>query len=178
MDQPFALNHAAQLAAFQVGGKDRFLWGLDSRTDEMFYLEEDAGREQHDHVVANVVCPVPGCGAPLTTVHSTVKRDHLRHLVKDTGGHGLESFFHAQGCALVHSWLTRRYRGCTVTREEYTNAAGERRADVLIAAPSGERMAFEVQYSPLTHDAWTERHESYNSLSGSWPSLHHRPRWW
>jgi hypothetical protein len=163
VDQPFALDHAAQLAAFQIGGEERFLWGLDSRTDKMFFLEEDAGREQHDHVVANVVCPVPGCGAPLTTVHSTVKRDHLRHLVKDTGGHGLESFFHAQGCALVHSWLTKRYPDCAVIREEYTNAEGERRADVLITGPSGEKMAFEVQYSPLTHDAWTERHESYQA---------------
>lgn len=163
VDQPFALDHAAQLAAFQVEGEERFLWGLDSRTGAMFFLEENAGREQHDHVVANVVCPVPGCGAALTTVHSTVKRDHLRHLVKDTGSHGFESFFHAQGCALVHSWLTERYPGCTVIREEYTNAEGERRADVLITAPSGEKMAFEVQYSPLTHDAWTERHESYQA---------------
>jgi len=163
VDQPFALDHAAQLAAFQIGGEERFLWGLDSRTGAMFFLEENAGHDQHDHVVANVVCPVPGCGAALTTVHSTVKRDHLRHLVKDTGGQGLESFFHAQGCALVHSWLTKRYPGCTVVREEYTNAEGERRADVLITAPSGEKMAFEVQYSPLTHDAWTERHESYRS---------------
>jgi hypothetical protein len=163
VDQPFALDHAAQLAAFQVQGEERFLWGLDSRTGAMFFLEENAGHDQHDHVVANVVCPVPGCGAALTTVHSTVKRDHLRHLVKDTGGHGLESFFHAQGCALVHSWLTERYPGCTVIREEYTNAEGERRADVLITAPSLEKMAFEVQYSPLTHDAWTERHESYQA---------------
>ena len=163
VDQPFALDHAAQLAAFQIGGEERFLWGFDSRTGAMFFLEENAGHDQHDHVVANVVCPVPGCGAALTTVHSTVKRDHLRHLVKDTGGHGLESFFHAQGCALVHSWLTKRYPDCTVIREEYTNAEGERRADVLITGPSGEKMAFEVQYSPLTPEAWTERHESYKA---------------
>jgi hypothetical protein len=163
VDQPFALDHAAQLAAFQIGGEERFLWGLDSRTGAMFFFEENAGHDQHDHVVANVVCPVPGCGAALKTVHSTVKRDHLRHLVKDTGGQGLESFFHAQGCALVHTWLTERDRHCTVIREEYTSAAGGRRADVLITAPSQEKMTFEVQYSPLTHDAWTERHESYQA---------------
>ena len=162
VEQPFALDHAVQLAAFQTDGDARFLWGLDRRNETMFYLAEDTGREQHDYVVANVVCPVPGCGAALTSVHGTTIRDHLRH-VKDTGGHGPESVFHSQGCALIQSWLAAKYPGCKVTREEYTNAEGERRADVLITARSQERIAFEVQYSPLTPDAWTARHDSYRA---------------
>lgn len=161
--ESFALDHRVTLAAFQTEGDERFVWGLDTSTDQMFFLAEDQAHEQRAHVTEHVVCPVPGCAAPLTTVHSTVKRDHLRHLGHG-GGHGLESFFHSQGCALIQHWLATKYPLCRVVREEYTNEAGERRADMLLTSPSGnERVAFEVQYSPLTHDAWTRRHESYRA---------------
>lgn len=162
MEQSFAFDHTALLAAFQKDGDPRFLWGLDRSTGGLFYLEDDQAHEQRDHVVANVTCPVPECDAQLTTVHSTMKRDHLRHR-SSSGGHGPESLFHSQGCALIESWLLRRYPNCHVRREEYTNAEGESRADVLITHPSGDRIAFEVQYSPLTHDAWTDRHERYRA---------------
>lgn len=157
----FAVDHTAMLAEFQ-SGEERFVWGLDKRDQTMFFLPEDTGNDYREHVRANVICPVPGCEAALTTVHSTVKRDHLRH-DKGAGGHGLESLFHAQGCALIHSWLTNRYPRSTVIREQYISPAGERRADVLITGPTGKQIAFEVQYSPLTADHWRARHDSYRS---------------
>ncbi|PZE92497.1 competence protein CoiA family protein [Curtobacterium sp. MCBD17_008] len=162
MVQSFAFDHATLLATFQTDGDPRFLWGLNRSTRGLFYLEENQAAEHRDHVVANVTCPVPGCDAQLTTVHSTIKRDHLRHR-SSSGGHGPESLFHSQGCALIESWLARRYPACLVKREEYTSAEGESRADVLITHPSGERIAFEVQYSPLTADAWNDRHERYSA---------------
>lgn len=162
MEQSFAFDHAALLAAFQTDGDPRFLWGLDRSTGGLFCLEDDQARKQRDHVVANVTCPVPGCDAQLTTVHSTVKRDHLRHL-SSAGGHGHESLFHSQGCALIEEWLRLKYPQCHAKREVYTSPEGESRADVLITHPSGERIAFEVQYSPLTADAWNDRHERYRA---------------
>jgi len=57
--------------------------------------------------------------------------------------------------------LHNKYPNSIVRREEYTNEQGERRADVLLTAQTGERVAFEVQYSALTPDAWKRRHESY-----------------
>ncbi|PZE60349.1 hypothetical protein DEJ33_05010 [Curtobacterium sp. MCPF17_047] len=162
MEQSFVFDHAALLAAFQKDGDPRFLWGLDRSTGGLFYLEDNQAHERRDHVVANVTCPVPGCDAQLTTVHSTVKRDHLRHL-SSAGGHGHESLSHSQGCALIEEWLRLKYPQCRVKREEYISPEGESRADVLITHPSGERVAFEVQYSPLTADAWNERHERYRA---------------
>lgn len=159
---PFAFDHAVQLAAFQTQGDDRFLWGLDKSVGAAFYLEEDQAHAQHQYVNDHVVCPLPGCAAKLTTVHSTVKRDHLRHL-GSTGGHGLESLFHSQGCSLIQAWLATKYPLCHVKREGYTSPEGESRADVLITHPSRLRVAFEVQYSPLTNDAWTERHRRYEA---------------
>lgn len=49
----------------------------------------------------------------------------------------------------------------SVTREEYTDPTGERRADVLLTAETGQKVAFEVQYSPITREHWQTRHESY-----------------
>lgn len=63
----------------------------------------------------------------------------------------------------MHAWLKDRYPNSKVTREEYTNADGERRADVLLTGRRGDRVAFEVQYSPLTPAAWKARHDSYRA---------------
>lgn len=51
----------------------------------------------------------------------------------------------------------------TVRREEYISPLGERRADVLLTAPDGRRVAFEVQYSPISAEHWHERHDSYRA---------------
>ncbi len=152
-------DHKAQVLSFQ-DGEQRFVWGLHKDTDQLWYLEEDTAREWRAHVKQFVICPVPGCEAQLTTAHRTTKRDGLVHLNKD-GGHTGESIFHSQGCAVIENWLSTNYPNSKVKREEYTNAEGERRADVLITSPAGDRVAFEVQYSPLTSDAWRTRHESY-----------------
>jgi hypothetical protein len=152
-------DHKERVLSFQ-DGEQRFVWGLHKDTGHLWYLEEDTAREWRAHVKQFIVCPVPGCGAQLTTAHRRTKRDGLVHLSKD-GGHTGESIFHSQGCAVLEGWLSTNYPNSKVKREEYTNAEGERRADVLITSPAGDRVAFEVQYSPLTPDDWRTRHESY-----------------
>lgn len=130
-------NHRERVAQFQVG-EDRFVWGRTCDTGELWFLEEDMAHERRAFVNASVVCPVPGCEAALTTAHYTTKRDHLRHKA-GAGGHGRESVLHSQGCALVESWLKETYPRSTVKREEYTTPQGERRADVLLMGPRGDR---------------------------------------
>lgn len=159
MPSTFLLDHRTRLAQFQ-SGEDRFVWGRRKDNDDLWFLEENTATEHRSFVKELVVCPVPGCAAPLTTAHYKNKRDHLRHL-SSTGGHGRESILHSQGCALIESWLAREYPGSRVKREEYTNQRGERRADVLLTGKRGDRVAFEIQYSPLTPDDWQRRHDSY-----------------
>lgn len=161
MPQSFFTEHRARLVEFQ-SGEERFVWGQVKVSDNLWFLEEDTAHEHREYVKGSVVCPVPGCAAPLTTVHNAKKRDHLRHLA-GTGGHASESIFHSQGCALIETWLRATYPRSTVRREEYTDETGERRADVLLTGKRGDRVAFEVQYSPLTPDSWRRRHESYRS---------------
>lgn len=156
-----ANEHKRRLQAFQEG-EERFVWGRLQGTGDLWFLDEDAARDRRTYVKNHVVCPVPGCAAPLTTVHFSAKRDHLRHLVS-SGGHARESLLHSQGCALIEDWLRRSHPRSTVQREEYTSPTGERRADVLLTGPKGDRVAFEVQYSPLTPEQWRNRHDSYRS---------------
>ncbi|MCC2592550.1 hypothetical protein LKO27_03840 [Tessaracoccus sp. OS52] len=139
----------------------RFLWGVNRRTGDPWFLPDDTAITNRDHVKAHIGCPVPGCDAPLTTVSLSRGRDHLRHLTHGLAVHSLESRVHSQGCSAVHAWLQDRYPRSKVTREEYTTADGERRADVLLTGTRGDRVAFEVQYSPLTPNAWRARHHSY-----------------
>ena len=152
-------QHKASLAAFQLG-EGRFVWGLEKATKQLWYLDENTAIESRDFVNDHVVCPVPDCGAQLTTAHRTKKRDGLQHF-SGAGGHSRESIFHSQGCALIEDWLRRTYPRSTARREEYTNDEGERRADVLLTGPGNHRIAFEVQYSPISPDSWRRRHESY-----------------
>jgi hypothetical protein len=154
-------SHKQDLATFQKG-EVVFVWGLDTTNGEMWHLQEDTGKVSRPHVKERVVCPVPGCGEKLTSAHRAKKRDGLVHW-NSKGGHSIESILHSQGCALIENWLRQRYPNSIARREEYTNEQGERRADVLLTAPTGERVAFEVQYSALTPDAWKRRHDSYRA---------------
>lgn len=155
----FAEDHKTQLAAFQ-GGDPVFTWGLDKVSGALWHLDDDTAIQHRAFVKEQVVCPAPGCGADLTTVHNSAKRDGLRHLA-GPGGHSPESIFHSQGCAIIQAWLAEKYPKSVARREEYTNKAGERRADVLLTATDGTRVAFEVQYSALTVAEWKARHDSY-----------------
>lgn len=152
-------DHKSSLSAFQAG-EERFVWGRDKQTGDLWYLEDDTATESRAFVNERVVCPVPGCAAKLTTAHRTKKRDGLQHFSRG-GGHSRESIFHSQGCALIEDWLRRSYPRSKAQREEYTNEKGERRADVLLSGPDNDRIAFEVQYSSITPDAWQRRHDSY-----------------
>lgn len=161
-------THKTELATFQEGERV-FVWGHDKVADGMWFLEEGTASEHRSFVNDRIVCPVPGCAAKLTTHHRTNKRDGLVHY-SGTGGHSKESLFHSQGCALIESWLRKKYPKSKAQREEYTNEAGVRRADVLLTAPTNQRVAFEVQYSALTPDAWRARHDSYcvQGIVGVW----------
>jgi hypothetical protein len=155
--------HDSTLRDFQRR-EDIFNLGLRSDTNEIWRLPDGEAKIHREFVKKNVLCPVPGCPNPaLTTVRRVRGRDGLRHLSDAVGGHAPESLFHSQGCARIEEWLAAKYPNSRVQREEYSNAAGERRADVMITSllDSTMKVAFEIQYSPITPDEWQERHDSY-----------------
>ena len=157
------MAHTAEvLAAFQ-DGEVRLVFGRDKGTDELVLLEDGTAKAKRAYTKASLQCPIRDCPTPhMTTVARKKKRDGYMHL--SGGGHAPEGIFHIQGYEMIARWLREKYPApwFRVQKEERSNAAGERRADVMVTrAETGTRIAFEIQYASLSPDKWQERHDSY-----------------
>jgi hypothetical protein len=142
----------------QVYARDRRLaddapWVYLARGAADAYRE--AAREGH------LVCPLPDCGRPELVVRAGSRRDHFAHRVTPAGDHSPERIMHLQGKAMIAGWLRGLFNGGLVVGEEVRIGGGDRIADVLARSRRGGRMAFEVQYAPLTVDEWRARHADY-----------------
>lgn len=133
---------------------------------EYFYLQDGAAGEpgMREFVRDELECMLPGCSdrsLHLVNRHGGRRRqrDGFRH-TSGTGGHSVESIFHAQGKLRVQQWL-RDSRPDLRVELEATTADGSRRADVLVTWPSGRMVAIEIQYSALPINDWLRRHRSY-----------------
>lgn len=133
---------------------------------ESFYLEDGAAGEpgMRDFVRDQLECLLPGCSdrrLHLVNRHGgrRQQRDGFRH-TSGTGGHSVESLFHAQGKLRVQQWL-RDSRPDLRVELEATTDDRSRRADVLVTWPDGRVVAIEIQYSPLPINGWLLRHRSY-----------------
>ena len=125
------------------------------------YLEPGSAHDVRDYTKAELECPADVCGdRRLTTVCQTRpgRRDHFRHFVK--AAHPGESLNHIQSKALLLRWLAEAYPHVEAKDEV---RAEDRVADILVANhQTGNRMAIEVQYSPLQN--WHTRHDSYAAM--------------
>lgn len=154
----------ALLAAFNADADTRMVWATE-RADrsKVVYLEDGTAREMRARTKADLACIVPECDLPLTTHARTTKRDgfvHLRH--PDDALHSAESLMHQQAKAVVVAWLRAKYPHVRID-PEVVLVNGERRPDVYAENPAtGNRLAFEVQYSALTVEQWDRRHEWYS----------------
>lgn len=148
------------LAAFQ-DGETRLIYARPRAGGDLWMLPDGEAVAHRAHTKAELVCPVPRCPEPdLTTVaRAPKKRDGFRHLAG--GGHAPESLFHLQGKQRIADWLRVNYPASTVNVEEQSDVNRTRIADVMITGRAGKRVAFEIQYSPITPEKWRERHFSY-----------------
>jgi hypothetical protein len=149
------------LAEFQ-NGETRLVYArYRARPDAgPFYLEDGKAAKLKGWAKEHLECFMPECGdRRLTTVFRTGKRDGFTHY-RGAGGHSLEGLFHQQAKALIERWMAVRYPRLAVQTEQRTRS-GERRADVMVTWPDGRQLAIEVQYEPLTPEAWRIRQTSY-----------------
>jgi hypothetical protein len=155
--------HSSDVLAAWQDGETRLLYA-GHRSDAqapLYYLEQGTAAAVRPWAKQHLACPVPGCPSPdLTTVNRGERRDGFKHATRGAGGHEPESMWHLQGKALMARWARSRYPDVTVVEEQAT-ASRDRRADVMLTWPDGRRIAVEIQYAPLTPDAWRVRHESY-----------------
>lgn len=169
------------LAEFQ-NGETRMVFARyrDAAPDAPSYFLEDGTARDKDlkaWVPGHLECLMPECPdrrlrAVNRSEHSG-RRDGFSHR-SGAGKHSPEGLFHQQGKALIQSWVSRAYPDVEVALEVAT-ATRERIADVMVTWPTGQRMAVEIQYAPLTVEAWLTRHQSYLSqgIMPVWVLGHH-----
>ncbi len=111
----------------------------------------------------NLRCLIDDCSAPdIIAVSRERRRDGFSHRAGG-GAHAPESVNHLQGKAVLALWLRSQLPDWKVQVEGATDTQRSRVADVLATLPDGKRVAFEIQYAPLTVAEWRERHASYVS---------------
>jgi len=155
---------AEQVQAFIGDGETRFVAAAfrdPDKAGDLFVMPDgDAGtlrtftREQLRCLIAD--CPEPD----VVAVSRNRRRDGFRHRAGG-GGHAPESVNHLQGKAVLAQWLRTHLPDGQVQVEGATDTQRTRVADVLAILDDGHRIAFEVQYAPLSVQEWRERHASY-----------------
>jgi len=160
------LHSPAEVAAF-LDGETRLVaaaWRNDA-VRPPFVLHENGALEHRQFAKEQLRCVFQDCPSPaLTTVHRARGRDGFRHLSNGDGHGGPESFHHVQGKAVVAAWLRQIVRnpGTRVEVEHGIDTQRTRVADVaLVSADRLHRVAFEIQYAPITADYWLARHRDY-----------------
>jgi hypothetical protein len=171
------MAHSAELRRFLGGKETRQLFALDRRSARIVELPDGRARElRSDCHAGRLVCPIESCENRAFTTVGGSKRHHFRHRVPGARAHGRESYYHQLGKALLGQRLADGHPEARVVvdREALDNA---QRPDVLVEFPDGRRFAFELQYSPLSLEAWRARHAGYEDqgLIDVWLLGHLRP---
>lgn len=155
-----------ELAEFIGGGETRLIAAAyrdPTRSADLYIMEDNTAADIREWARSALKCPIPDCTQPqLKTVARTSRRDGFSHL-PGAHKHTPESINHIQGKAVIARWLSRLIGEQNVRIEAPIDSAQTRIADVLATLPTGRRVAFEVQYSPITVREWQERHESYRA---------------
>jgi hypothetical protein len=165
-----------------AGGERRQLWARDTTLPPDAPLVRIApGQAKELRPLCKsgqLVCPFPGCSSPpLNTAGGPRRRDHFRHVQRAAQrDHSPETFFHVVGKHLVADWL--RQQGAEVEVRIEPRLANDQRPDVLANFPDGSRVAFEVQYAPLSVEAWQRRHDGYRQwgITDYWLFGHLHPQ--
>jgi hypothetical protein len=104
------------------------------------------------------------CGHRVLYKHGAVRRAHFAHTADaaciDRYGEP-DSLPHQAMKLAMWRWLRDRYPEASVEMEVVIETG--QRSDVLITWPGGQRLAVEVQLSPLSAAGWLERHDLYQS---------------
>ncbi|RXZ72786.1 competence protein CoiA family protein [Agromyces albus] len=157
------IHAGSSLREFTGSDDPRLVFARGSDGSVVYMPEGAAERFREATRTGELVCIVPDCANPkLKAVNRRERRHGFAHHA-GAGGHAGMGIHHLQAQLLIARWLRLKYPEAVVELEE-TTEDGRRRADVMFTSQSGRKAAFEVQYSPITVDAWNERHQHYKAL--------------
>lgn len=163
-----ALHSPEHISAFLGEGETRLIAAAyrdPARANELFLLADgkDAHRKEFKaYTREHLRCMFADCPEPKLKAVARYprRRDGFSH-APGAGGHSAESLNHLQGKAVVAQWLAACVPDGTVVVEAATDTQRLQVADVLLTFPDAARVAFEIQYAPLTVAEWKRRHDLY-----------------
>lgn len=153
-----------ELAGFAASKETRQLFALDRKTGLIVQLPDgQADLFRAGCRSGRYVCPIESCDSPAYDAvgGSRGRRHHFRHRTVGAGGHAPETWLHEMGKHVLAQHLKERYPHASVYPDTKAVDGGQR-PDVLVEI-DGHRLAFEVQYSPITVGDWRRRHEGYRA---------------
>lgn len=161
-----ALHTRREIADFFGGGDPRLITAAyrdPARVGELYILNDGDAASIREWTRTHLRCPFPDCPQPqLKAMSRARRRDGFSHL-PGAHKHAPESVNHLQGKAVIAAWLRKEFGPDAVAVEAASDTQRTRIADVMVTLPDGQRVAFEIQYAPLTVRQWIERHESYRN---------------
>ncbi|HEY0581156.1 MAG TPA: competence protein CoiA family protein [Chloroflexota bacterium] len=150
-------------------GERRQLWARDTHLPDgspLVFIEPGGARRlRPDCQAGRLICPVPGCDNPRYTTRGGSRRDSFAHTrAPQDPNHAPERWFHLLAKQQIGEWLRSQAPDAEVHVDHHAVDNGQI-PDVLARFPDGRRFAFEVQYSPMTAEAWLRRHHGYREQS-------------
>jgi hypothetical protein len=151
------------ILGFAASKETRQLFALDRETNLVVQLPDGAADLFREGCRSGrYVCPIESCDSPqYTAVGGPSRRHHFRHSATNAGGHAPETWLHEMAKHVLAQHLSERYPTADVYPDTKAVDGGQR-PDVLVEL-DGRRIAFEIQYSSITIDAWLKRHRGYEA---------------
>lgn len=144
----------------------RQVWAADRATGEPRFLPEGEALALRPVAKAEWRCPVPDCGAQITTVGGSSRRHHFKHVGKSPHVSDGESEFHLGAKAMLAEWARARVPDGARVREEHSvkhpGTRKQRIADVMVTWPDGKLTAFEVEYKNYAPEDWAAKQANYD----------------
>jgi Competence protein CoiA-like family len=144
----------------QLFARDRRL----SADAPLVFIEPGAAQQlRADCHAGHLVCPFPGCPDPRLITRGGSRRAHFAHRrAGDAVTHAPERWYHLCAKHLIGAWVRRSCPEARV-RVDHEAVDNGQVPDVLVVLPDSRRLVFEIQYAPLTIDAWRARHAGYQA---------------
>ncbi|MFD7308561.1 competence protein CoiA family protein [Promicromonospora sp. NPDC059942] len=154
------MDQGSEVVAAFLNRETRQVWARHRITGEPVFIAPGAAAEVRKTARAEWTCLVPGCEVAISTRGGS-KRDHFFHVTAVEHPGGPESANHLASKAMLAQWATREANIGAVVVEEQTLKNVEleinRRPDVLVTWPEGQRLALEVEYKHFPTELWAAK---------------------
>ncbi|MHA6667485.1 competence protein CoiA family protein [Homoserinimonas sp. A447] len=166
------MTHSVEeIQQFRRGERRHLFAAYRDGREDLYFIENGTADAIRDFTKTTLRCAVADCADPdLIVIARRTKRQGFAHKTHGAGNHGPESEFHIAAKGVIQRWAAAQDATVVASLERDPDGTRARRTDVHVEWPDGSQVAFEPQYSNVTIDNWTERHDWYekNQIPDVW----------